>query len=58
MSDFEKLICERDRIESDLIKWIMETYRFCDACGYRVKEGPPMHNFCPNRRAETEVNNE
>ena len=23
-------------------------YWLCDACGYRVKNGQPMYNFCPN----------
>lgn len=23
-------------------------YWFCDACGYRVKNGQPMYNFCPH----------
>ena len=23
-------------------------YWFCDACGYRVEEGQPMYNYCPN----------
>ena len=23
-------------------------YWFCDTCGYRVKDGQPMYNFCPN----------
>ena len=22
-------------------------YWFCDTCGYRVKKGQPMYNFCP-----------
>lgn len=23
-------------------------YWFCDTCGYRVENGRPMYNFCPN----------
>ena len=23
-------------------------YWFCDTCGYRVENGQPMYNFCPN----------
>ena len=27
-------------------------YWLCDACGYRVKKGQPMYNFCPNCGAD------
>ena len=27
-------------------------YWFCDTCGYRVKNGQPMHNFFPNCGAD------
>lgn len=27
-------------------------YWFCDICGYRVKNGQPMYNFCPNCGAD------
>lgn len=27
-------------------------YWFCDACGYRVENGQPMYNFCPNCGAD------
>ena len=27
-------------------------YWFCDACGYRVKNGQPMYKFCPNCGAD------
>lgn len=23
-------------------------YWLCDTCGYRVKNGQPMYNYCPN----------
>lgn len=29
-------------------------YWFCDACGYQVKGGRPMYNFCPNCGAKME----
>lgn len=27
-------------------------YWFCDTCGYRVENGQPMYNYCPNCGAE------
>lgn len=27
-------------------------YWFCDTCGYRVENGQPMYNFCPNCGAD------
>lgn len=27
-------------------------YWFCNACGYRVENGQPMYNFCPNCGAD------
>lgn len=33
-------------------------YWFCDACGYQVKGGRPMYNFCPNCGAKMEVGEE
>lgn len=30
-------------------------YWVCDTCGYRVKNGQPIHNFCPNCGAKMEV---
>ena len=27
-------------------------YWFCDDCGYRVENGQPMYNFCPNCGAD------
>jgi hypothetical protein len=27
-------------------------YWFCDTCGYRVKNGQPTYNFCPNCGAD------
>ena len=31
-------------------------YWLCDTCGYRVKNGQPMHNFCPNCGADMRGN--
>ena len=30
-------------------------YWLCDTCGYRVKNGQPMYNYCPNCGAKMEV---
>ena len=27
---------------------VMYDYWLCDTCGYRVENGQPMYNFCPN----------
>lgn len=27
---------------------IIYDYWFCDTCGYRVEDGRPLYNFCPN----------
>ena len=29
-------------------------YWLCDACGYRVENGQPLYNFCPNCGARME----
>ena len=33
-------------------------YWFCDTCGYRVKNGQPMYNYCPNCGTRMEANDE
>ena len=32
--------------------YVTYDYWFCDACGYRVEDGQPLYNFCPNCGAD------
>ena len=41
----------REYIGTVLVSVIYD-YWLCDACGYRVKNGQPLHNFCPNCGAD------
>lgn len=43
----------REYIGSALVS-IRYDYWFCDTCGYRVEDGQPMYNFCPNCGAKME----
>lgn len=44
----------REYIGTSLVN-VEYDYWFCDTCGYRVKNGQPIHNFCPNCGAKMEV---
>lgn len=41
----------REYIGTTLIH-VTYDYRLCDTCGYRVENGRPMYNFCPNCGAD------
>lgn len=32
--------------------YVTYDYWFCDTCGYRVEDGQPLYNFCPNCGAD------
>ena len=32
-------------------------YWFCNSCGYRIENGQPMYNFCPNCGADMRGDN-
>lgn len=47
----------REYIGTALVS-IRYDYWFCDTCGYRVEDGQPMYNFCPNCGTDMRGENE